>query len=148
MSRLFLIFSLIFISLLFIMCSDNSVLQTNENVIPLTHVSNGCYSQKALSKENSEPILEWEFNSNMLALSLLFGTHCSTSCKDSINTEDDLIEIFIADTNEFVARCICRYKEDFYFTIKNQSELNIKFYFKAYSKDEYELLLSKKIKLY
>ena len=105
---------------------------------------NGC---SGISKIEDDAILNWDYKNGRLQLEILFSTHCSASCKDSILIEGNTLNIFLADTNGWVARCICPLKEEFEFEIAGYEEVQILFSYKSAISTEYFLLLDKTIEL-
>jgi hypothetical protein len=106
---------------------------------------NGCHSRG--SKIEDDVILNWDYKPGKLKLEFLFSTHCSASCKDSVLIEGNILNIFLADTNQYGAKCLCPLKEEFEFEITGYKQVQILFSYKAFSQTEYFLLLDKSIEL-
>jgi hypothetical protein len=107
----------------------------------------GCTPDGSLAKINDEVIFNWEYSNNHLSLEFLFSTHCSAECKDSVLISENLIHIYLADTSDYAARCICRLHEKFDFQVFNQSQIRVLFSYKAYASTEFQLLIDQTINL-
>jgi len=67
--------------------------------------------------------------------------------KESIVILMDTINIFLADTNKFVAECICPYKEEFNFIVSGMNELYIIFSYKVSFKPDHFVVADTTISL-
>ena len=105
----------------------------------------GCTSHS--SKIEDDAILNWDYSFGKLNLEFLFNTHCSATCKDSVMIERNILNIFLADTNQYGAKCVCPLKEKFEFEIAGYEQIQILFSYKAYAQTEYFLLIDKTIEL-
>jgi len=136
----YFLITILVISILIGSCND----LTTPDSLPIEFVSfkdEGCTSDNSLQKITDEAILNWKYLNGRLQLEFLFSTHCSASCKDSIVISADTINIFLADTNQFVAKCSCQRKEAFEFEINGYDQLQIIFNYKPITKPEYFKLI-------
>jgi hypothetical protein len=139
----YLLFCTTIMFYLIIGCNENESLILNSKSIEyLSHQSKGCGLSKdmgELEKINDEALFNWQYINSNLMLEVLFTGRCNLSIKDSVYTNDNDINIFLCETNESGARCVCQYKEVFNFTVTDKKVLRIILNYKTYSNKEYSV---------
>jgi hypothetical protein len=140
--KMLYLFALILSIILINSCEVNN--PDTASIRLLTFKDNGCSRH---SKIEDDAVLNWDYKNGKVQLEFLFSTHCSASCKDSVLIEGNTLYIFLADTNHWVARCICPLKEDFDFEITGYEEVQILFNYKSATSKEYFLLVNRIIEL-
>jgi hypothetical protein len=135
------IFYLLILIILTYACKKEVNSPESNSIETISRVSNGCipkYKPDNLYKISDTSNIEIRFDAGNLKVNLNFTTHCSAEMADSINLSMKSIEIFLADTNEFVSRCLCTHKEEFIFELNSEKEIRFIFYYKLFNESEYK----------
>lgn len=83
----------------------------------------------------------WDYNNGYLDMIFKFNAVCESKFADSVYTEGSTIEIFLSDTSNIHAHCIC--DEEFHTSamIENTSEVHLKFNIKFFTSEKYETVM-------
>ena len=125
-------------------CNGNDVNTPGTSSIELVlYKSNGCTSTAKtsdLSETTDDAIIEASYKNGYLIVNLYFTTLCSAEMKDSVVVNEELIDIYLKDTNPETVRCVCPHKEEFLFAIGEMKEVEIKFSYQGITSTEYHEL--------
>ncbi len=133
---------------LFTSCREQNTVASYQSFITYNSFEDfGCTHEVSLGKINDDAIMNWEYSNNTLHLEFLFYSLCSAVCEDSVVISENTIQIFLTDTSDYAARCICQLREVFNFIVLAQNQIRILFHFKAYAADKYFLLIDQTIDL-
>lgn len=127
--------------LIFYSCTINS--PDSSQIELVSYKSNGCITASKTNGQNAindEAIVEAGYSDGFLMIYLNFTTLCSAELKDSVQTTENRIEIYLKDTNTEASKCFCPHREEFKFATEAKKQVEIIFNYKAYASTEYSLL--------
>ena len=140
MKRL-LVFSVVLVVILFNYC-ERHLTGTNEPPVgDYVFENSNCLRDSSVLKKYGQCYLRnWNYNNDMLELTIYYWANCCPDLVDSVAMADHQIDLFVCDLRPG-CYCICDYNGTFYIDYTTTGDTRIRFHFKENASSTYTALV-------